>query len=266
VARIQKTFTNLALSIFAQCWPQANVTKVQALKSHLLRSTHGFFNREGGFSSGAFDGLNTSFAVGDDPAVVGRNLSLVCETLQLSPRVVFTALQVHGDHVIEAPFEGELRADALWTLRPKTAIGVRTADCVPVLIEDVRTQRVAAVHAGWRGVAASIATKVVRLFIEQGSKAPDLRVALGPCIAACCFEVSLELAQSFELQFGTSAVSGGAARIDLRRCIQLDLMRDGLAADQIDVLKACTACDQQFYSHRRDRGVTGRQLSVICCG
>jgi polyphenol oxidase len=239
---------------------------VQVLKSHLLRSTHGFFSREGGFSSGAFEGLNTSFAVGDDPALVGRNLSLVGKTLQLSPPFVFTALQVHGDHAIEAPYDGELQADALWTLRPKTAVGVRTADCVPVLIEDVRTPRVAAVHAGWRGVAAGIATKVVRLFIEQGSKAPDLRVALGPCIAACCFEVSPALAQSFQQQFGTSALSRGAAHVDLRRCIQLDLMREGLAADQIDVLKACTVCDPRFYSHRRDQGVTGRQLSVICCG
>jgi YfiH family protein len=153
---------------------------------------------------------------------------------------------------------------------------VFTADCVPVLLADPRTGACAAVHAGWRGVVAGVAGAAVRALIEgHGSRPADLRVALGPCIGICCFEVGPEVAAAFAAARPPAGGEGvvhtiaggrpGHPHIDLRRALALELAGLGVPAQQVDVSSACTRCDpeRRFYSYRRDDGRTGAQMAVI---
>ena len=186
-----------------------------------------------------------------------------------------TVQQVHGTQVLEARLDAQGNsgvplqvgtADALWTDAPRLALVVRTADCIPLLIEDGRTGNVAAVHSGWKGTLGEIAKFAVEAFKAHGSQVADLRCALGPSIQSCCYEVDEALARRFEGGFGSPTVieRNGRSYLDLARALGVTLKRQGLLPEQVDNLGMCTACDgARFFSHRRDRGATGRHWSYI---
>lgn len=236
---------------------------MQLFKSTLLRAPHGFASRDGGVSEGPFSSLNASHSVGDRAEAVDENLRRLAKAANGSELLTIT--QVHG---VELSHDrGGIDADGLWSARRGVALGIRTADCLPVLIEDRAGRRVAAVHAGWRGVIGLIAVKMVERFAELGSPKDQLRVALGPAIQRCCFEVDGELPERFEGAFGPSVVVEGFAKphLDLSLAVRVSLEAAGVLPEHIEVLPQCTHCDERFFSHRRDRGVTGRQLSFITC-
>lgn len=226
---------------------------------------------------GAFASLNAALTVGDERAHVEENLRRLAAAAQVDVSRLATVSQVHGDRVLQArgggasgalsPPLGE--ADALWTQEPGVAVGIRTADCLPMLLEDPVGRRVAAAHAGWRGVIAEIAARTVEALQAAGSRAGDLRVAIGPCIQRCCFEVDGELPERFERAFGAEVVvrvPGKAKRhLDLPLAVRRTLVRAGVPEAQVAVVAACTCCERRFFSHRRERGVTGRHLSFIRC-
>lgn len=225
--------------------------------------------RTGGVSVPPFDSLNSSFSVGDDPARVTENLARLAARAGVEPSRLLFVKQVHGDRVVEAVKAGpDTEADALWTDVPGTAVGVRTADCVPILIEDPRG-RVAAVHAGWRGVIAEIAARTLEQLVERGGRLAELKVAIGPCIQRCCFEVDGELPERFEAAFGAGVIHrpGGKQKVhlDLPRAVQQTLVKLGVPEGHVVALPQCTMCDGRFFSHRRERGITGRHLSFISC-
>lgn len=216
-----------------------------------------------------FDSLNCSNAVGDDPAAVAVNLARLAAAAGVEPGRLAVVKQVHGDRVVEAAqATAQTEADALWTDVPGTAVGVRTADCLPILIEDPRG-RVAAVHAGWRGVISEIVARTVEQLVARGAQVGELRVALGPCIQRCCFEVDGDLPGRFEATFGPEVVISRADRarphLDLPLAVQKTLARLGVPAGHVVALPQCTMCDGRFFSHRREQGLTGRQLSFITC-
>jgi YfiH family protein len=267
------------------------------LTSRLLSAAsvvHGFSVRDGGVSAGPFSTLNVSRAVGDEPAAVERNLELLAEAAGLAGgRAFATATQVHGDRVLAFAPSGlrELfaesqpvgqplgaadpaneSADAIVGLAPGAAVGVRVADCVPVLLHDPESGAVAAVHSGWRGARLSIAARGVRgLQHAAGSDPARVLAAIGPCIGRCCYEVSRELAALFRDLFGPEAADdpAGASQphLDLRRCVERALLESGLTPDHIEQVEGCTACDAAlFFSHRRDQGRTGRHLAFAAGG
>ena len=187
----------------------------------------------------------------------------------MSPEKLFTVKQVHGDRVVEAAHTtGQTEADALWTNVPGTAVGVRTADCLPILIEDPRG-RVAAVHAGWRGVISEIVARTIEQLVSQGAKVDELRVAIGPCIQRCCFEVDGALAERFGGSFGREVIVQAEGqprpRLDLPRAVKQTLERVGVLPGHVATLPQCTRCEGRFFSHRREHGLTGRHLSFISC-
>jgi polyphenol oxidase len=145
------------------------------------------------------------------------------------------------------------------------SLGVRTADCVPILLLDSRFRAIAAVHAGWRGTAAQIAAHTVeRMRTEFHSDAQDLYAALGPCIRPCCYEVGVEVAAQFE-SLGAVRATNGARRLDLALANRRQLERAGLGAEHIFDCGLCTACSaEQFFSYRREPGNLGRMLASIC--
>ncbi len=214
-----------------------------------------------------YDSLNSSLVVGDVESAVTQNLSLLAKAAGVEPARLRSVKQVHGARVVEAKdstFDTE--ADAIWTDVPGTAVGVRTADCLPVLIEDPKG-RVAAVHAGWRGVISEIVARTIEIFVASGGKASELRVAIGPCIQRCCFEVDGDLPARFVSAFGEDVLVRGKEKphLDLPLAVQKTLAKAGVPSSHVVTLTQCTMCDPRFFSHRRDRGVTGRHLSFITC-
>ncbi len=175
-------------------------------------------------------------------------------------RKLVTVHQVHGNRVVEAA-EAPAEADAVWTARPGVALGVKTADCVPLLLEDPVGRRVAAVHSGWRGTWAEIAPLAVAAL---GGQPRELRAAIGPCIRVCCYVVSDELAEQFSSRYGAPVVQrrDGKPHLDLAKTVRLQLQRAGVSHID-DVGDLCTSCDRRFHSFRREKGAPGRQVSFI---
>ncbi len=168
--------------------------------------------------------------------------------------------QAHGAAVVRVDAPGHCGdGDALVTGQPGLWLEIRTADCVPLLIADPVLRVVAAVHAGWRGTEARIVeATVAALAREWGSRPGDLRVAIGPSIGGCCFEVGEDVAAHFV---------GHITRTAPRPCVDLvSANREQLAAagvTSIDALGLCTVCEpDRFHSFRRDKG-TGRMVAAI---
>ncbi|MES1210372.1 MAG: peptidoglycan editing factor PgeF [Pseudomonadota bacterium] len=239
---------------------------------------HGFTTRAGGVSAPPYDALNLGGKWGDEPAHVLENRRRLAEAVGGHP---FVARQVHGT-VIRRVRAGDdpaavarHEADGLCTDVPGLVVGVFVADCVPVLLADPRTGACAAVHAGWRGTVAGILPEAVRtLASEFGSRPADLRVALGPAIGPCCFEVGLEVAEAVVSAIPDARASGivlpsprgraDKAHVDLHAANRLLLERAGVDPGAVDAVAACTHHDRErFFSFRRDGAATGQQMGVI---
>ncbi|HEY6910932.1 MAG TPA: peptidoglycan editing factor PgeF [Myxococcales bacterium] len=244
--------------------------------SHLLSVAgvvHGFSLREGGVSGGPFSSLNLGGSVGDSEEAVRENHRLLQQAAGLGAEIA-TARQVHGDRIVDdrgrevlAPTEPQAEgADGVVALG-EGAVGVRVADCVPVLLH--AGQGVAAVHSGWRGARLSIAARGVRaLQHAAGADPARMLAAIGPCIGRCCYEVSPELAAAFRALFGEGAADDPAKiprpHLDLRFGVERSLREAGVPAERIEQVEGCTSCDTgAFFSHRRDKGRTGRHLAFI---
>ncbi len=240
---------------------------MELITSRLLEVPHGFPTREGGVSTGPWASLNAGGSVGDTPAAVEMNLGLLAAAAKVERERLFEVSQVHGDRVLAAAVCAQMEADALWSGTEGDAVGVKTADCVPILLVDPRGRRVAAVHSGWKGTWSEIAARTVEALVVAGSRPSDLRVAIGPSIGPCCYGVSEARAVLFATRFPKEVCVRGAAgpSLDLALAVQATLVRSGVPAVQIDNLRLCTSCDQRFFSHRRDRGLTGRHLSFVTC-
>ena len=246
------------------------------LTSRLLSAAgiaHGFSLRSGGVSSGPFSSLNLSASVGDDEAAVRENHELLREAAGLTGRLA-TAHQVHGDCVVDARMQEifpptaaqEPGADAVLALADG-AVGVRVADCVPILVH--AGAAAAAVHAGWRGTRLQIAGRAIRaLQHAAGADPARMLAAIGPCIGRCCYEVSQDFAATFRALFGPEAADDPAVNpkphLDLRYCVEQSLLHAGVPRERIEQVEGCTSCDSgAFFSHRRDKGRTGRHLAFI---
>lgn len=245
------------------------------LRSSRFPAHHGFTTRAGGVSEGPFASLNLGFKVGDDPDKVVRNHERLVELGRFAPSALRLVSQVHGDRVLQAreqdrtdPWAPLGEADAVWTEDPGLVVGIRVADCVPILLADPVGKRVAAVHSGWRGTELRISQRAVETLGWRGSKAADLRAAIGPHIRSCCYAVSAELAGKFQAAFGKQVAfaRGGQWSLDLTYAIRATLEQAGVSPAHIDDVGGCTSCDpERFFSHRRDRGVTGRHLGFVAC-
>jgi purine-nucleoside/S-methyl-5'-thioadenosine phosphorylase / adenosine deaminase len=229
---------------------------------------HGYFGRDGGVSGGELGTLNVSERVGDEATSVAANWSRVRRALPgLS---VVRMQQVHGTRVVpvataEQPV-GE--ADGMLTTQPGIGLAVLTADCVPMLAF-APGRAVMAVHAGWRGSLAGTGPAALQLAERELGIAPsEWRVALGPSIGGCCYEVEADIGRQFVERWGAMPdawqPAGDHGHLDLRRANRAILVASGVNADAIVDVGPCTSCaNERFFSHRRSQGRAGRQLSVI---
>ncbi len=163
--------------------------------------------------------------------------------------------------------------DAIVSAAANVMAGVKTADCVPLLIGDARSGAFAAVHAGWRGTFGGIVFYALeRMMKEYGAKPEDAWVAIGPAAAACCYEVGSEVIDGFKERFADAdslftPTREGHARIDLFKANRDQLISAGVSAKQIYSAPLCTMCRPDlFFSYRREKkllGKVGRLMSVI---
>ncbi|HEX8843233.1 MAG TPA: peptidoglycan editing factor PgeF [Pyrinomonadaceae bacterium] len=173
----------------------------------------------------------------------------------------------------EASLGENVYCDALTTNVPRILLGVKTADCVPVLLADARTRACAAVHAGWRGTLQSIVRRALeRMAEEYGTRAEDVRAAIGPAALGCCYEVGHEVIEAFHERFTDAdhlfrRTREGHALVDLHRANREQLIAGGVSGEKIHVAPLCTICRPDlFFSYRREKrvhGRTGRLMSVI---
>jgi YfiH family protein len=179
-----------------------------------------------------------------------------------------TVRQVHGTRVVVAePAAEPPEADGIATRERGVAVGVVTADCVPVLLLARATGTVAAVHAGWRGAAAGVLESALgRLRAAFGAAPSDVEVTLGPSIGPCCYRVGVEVQAAFTARTGTITASawepaGDRLVLDLRAAARLLLENAGVSS--VVSVGPCTQCTPAFASYRRDGADAGRQLSFI---
>ena len=173
-------------------------------------------------------------------------------------RVIQTRKQVHGARAVHAAEAEGQEADAIVGAGSSVAVGVRVADCVPVLAADEATGRVVAIHAGWRGVAAGVVREGIGLL--AGGRARVL-AAVGPCIGACCFEVGLEVAERVGFVVRRE---GDKAYVDLRAAVRSQLEAAGVGGRDIEDVPGCTRHEAElFHSFRRDGAHSGRMLAAI---
>lgn len=243
------------------------------LRARILEGVlHGFTTREGGVSEGPYASLNLGRATGDSDAAVAENHARMAKEAGFPLAALVTPdRQVHGPEVRVA--DGAEAAtgdcDGVMTVRPETVVGIRTADCVPVLLRDPGSGAVAAVHAGWRGIVARIPANGVALIISRFGADPEKMVAaIGPAIDACCYEVDDATADEIRAAapgLETRNVSrAGHVKVGLRAAVAGQLQAEGLLPASIELVGGCASCEKElFFSHRRDHGKTGRQLSFI---
>jgi len=231
---------------------------------------HAFLGRTGGVSSGHLASLNMGRREEDRPENLVENKRRVGAAFGIDEKKILTVSQVHSDRIVIidnpdiTPEEIKMHeADGIITDVKGIAIGILTADCVPVLLFDRKKKVVAAVHAGWKGTASKISAKAVEMMYERyGSRPQDIAAAIGPAIGPCCYEVGEEVVSAFGHQKGVAVQHGKNWHIDLLKANQLQL-RDAGVTD-IDLSNICTSCRTDlFFSHRKEMGKTGRQLSFI---
>lgn len=183
-----------------------------------------------------------------------------------SPHADVTLRQIHSAQVVNAGgiHDRSEEGDALITDRPKQSIGIRTADCVPILLLDTATRSVAAVHAGWRGTAADIVKRTLEAMRRSfGSEPQNIHAALGPCIRPCCYRVGAEVFNKFSAIFPELECEKSCS-LDLAEANRRQMQTSGVLADRIFDSGLCTTCEAtQFYSYRREPDNPGRMVSAI---
>jgi YfiH family protein len=211
-----------------------------------------FSTRYGGVSGGAYESLNLGLLTDDAPVNVAENRRRLCEAVGADPERLAMNRQVHAATVNRAEAgERGREGDGLWTDVPGVPMLKVTADCLPVVLARQNGEpALALLHAGRLGLLEGI--------LEAGIDAlGDVRLAavVGPGIGPCCYEVGGEIADTYRARFGPGAVRG--RNLDLWATAER-VLRDG-GIDAVERVDVCTACNPEFFSHRRDRGATGRQ-------
>jgi YfiH family protein len=252
-----------------------SINGITHYSSTLLESTtsvvHAFLGRTGGVSSGHLSSLNMGRRDEDAPGNIMENKRRVAEAFGIDAGKMFTVSQVHGDRVFIldradlSPEEVKTReADAIVTSINGIAIGVLTADCVPILLHDRKNGVIAAIHAGWKGTAQKIARKCVKTMQERfGTEPKHVTAAIGPAIGPCCYRVNDDVVAAVGYTDRVAKPCEFHWKLDLQKANMLQLQEEGVV--EIDNSGICTSCrNDLFFSHRKEGGRTGRQLSFIC--
>jgi len=252
--------------------------QLEYLQADGITVPHCFTTRLGGVSTGFLASMNLGVSRGETLENVGENYAVLGRALGFDPKNLVLTRQIHSDIVRVVTKADHLgvdhhdypECDGLVTNDPGTALVIFTADCTPILLHDPVTGAVGACHAGWRGTAADIAGKTVRAMAENfGTDPKNIRAAIGPNIAACCFETDADVPDAMLAALGDAAKQhitpkGEKYYVNLKAINAQFLHRAGVR--HIDISDACTACRTDlFWSHRRMGQQRGSQGAIIQC-
>jgi YfiH family protein len=235
---------------------------------------HAIFQRQGGVSPKPWHSLNLGGGLGDDSGRVSENRDLALKSVDRLPSSVYDVWQVHSIRAVRATAargsEHPIRADIIVTDKPEVTLLMRFADCVPIMVHDPEHNAVGIAHAGWLGTIQNASSRLVQFMTDEfGSKPRKLIAGIGPSIGPCHYEVGKDVIESVHHSFGAE---GGAfltkkesgIYFDLWSANRYQLEQTGL--EQIEVSEICTAChNRHWYSHRAERGRTGRFGAIIAC-
>jgi YfiH family protein len=243
-----------------------------------------FTGRGGGSSRGSWASFNLSFRVGDVPEAVRANRQQLMAIFHREAGAVTETRQVHGAQVLrcDADFtageeayrltpEGEPpEADALISHQTGRCLNMFFADCIPLAFFDQVRRAVALTHAGWKGTVLDVAGATVRsLTAHYGCEPRHIEALIGPGIGPCCFAISPDLAERVRQEWGGADEiawrgSPGVPYWDLKRTNRRLLLAAGLTEEHLLDCGLCTSCGaEDFFSYRRDNGITGRMGAVI---
>ncbi|MBU8786335.1 MULTISPECIES: peptidoglycan editing factor PgeF [Bacillus] len=244
--------------------------------------TAGFTTKNGGESKPPFQSLNTGLHVQDDERHVEKNRKKIAGFLQTDLRNWVFADQTHEDRIQKVTREHEGRGafqydtaleatDGLYTNEKNLFLALCFADCVPVYFYDPVRSLAGVAHAGWKGTVKGIAGKMVETWVtREGSNPGDIQAVIGPSIGACCYTVDdrvINKVKQLPLQEVDKAflpAEEGEYSLELKEVNRQLLIHAGIPDAQIKVSSLCTSCERSlFFSHRRDRGKTGRMMSFI---
>ncbi len=241
----------------------------------------GFTLRSGGQSKAPYASNNFGLHVGDEPADVIANRRTLCEQIGMSFKMFTCANQVHGNEVVQvtATRGGAGSTDSVETIGDVDGMHTNEAgvllasfyaDCVPLYFLDPQTRAIGLAHAGWKGTVARISAKMLNAMQQAyGSEVDDIRVAIGPSIGGCCYEVDERIIEqvrhaSPQWQRSVTAVGNGKYMLDLRTLNELIVIESGVLPKHIVRTNWCTSCRTDlFFSHRKEAGKTGRMASYI---
>lgn len=239
---------------------------------------HCFTTRLGGVSTGALASMNLAIKLDESKENVAENYRILGRELGFSLDDLVLTRQTHST-IVRGVDRSDCRGcfhrdypecDALITNTPGITLTVFTADCTPILFCDPVTGAVGAAHAGWRGTAGDIAGKTVAAMEAHfGCKRSNIRCAIGPNIAQCCFETDADVPDAMIAALGEEAKAhiqqkGNKYYVNLKAMNAAFLRRAGV--QHIEISDACTACDpQRFWSHRKVADRRGSQGALIVC-
>ena len=249
-------------------------------KSDRIKSPHAFATRIGGVSINEHTrSLNLAFGRGDDEDTVKENLRLFGEAVGFESNSVVSMPQIHSNRVIDVCSDmcGEgyftlpsVECDGYVTSERGVAVGVKTADCVPILLEDAEAGVICALHAGWRGTFSDICGEGIRKMTCHGADIYRIVVAIGPSICQKCYEVGQDVVDAAASCMGDDALAffepkeEGKYLVDIKGANRYLLERAGLKPENIEILDLCTyEHPDLFWSHRYTKGKRGTMLSVI---
>lgn len=231
-----------------------------------ISANHGFFGRNGGVSEGVFASLNCGVGSSDTPENAVENRSLVQQELRANKLI--TLHQTHSNMTITNP-TARVEGDAIVTNQRGLAIGVLTADCLPLLFEDSQAGIIGAAHAGWKGAHAGIAESCIAAMQELGAK--NIRAAIGPCLQEESFEVQQDFIDIFLKQSAQNQKFfksyGAQTHFNNVEYVAEILQRKGV--ENIEIIAEDTLSQpEKFFSYRHSRQNNhadyGRQISAIC--
>jgi YfiH family protein len=229
------------------------------LVSENIGCVHGFSTRHGGVSPAPFHSLNLGGSE-DKQENIAKNRALALNALKLSTNELCFLKQVHGTTVCTAS-PGQQEGDALVSNQKNLALAISIADCYPILFHDPVNGVIGAAHAGWRGTVSGISTAVIDRMKALGADPETTRVAIGQGISQARFEVGEEVIEQFKKN-GFPESCRNKNHLDLIKCNIFTLQKNGISLKNIWTMNRCTFEDD-FFSYRRDKGVTGRMWAVI---
>lgn len=254
------------------------VGTLEYLTAEGISVPHCFTTRYGGVSQGQFASMNIAIKEGEREENVEKNLGILASALGFDPQKLVLTRQTHTDIVRRVTREDHRglfhrdypECDGLVTNDPGVTLMIFTADCTPILLHDPVTGAVGACHAGWKGTAQDIGGKTVAAMVwEFGCDPANIRAAIGPNIAQCCFETDGDVPAAMLETYGEAARNfirpvGDKYYVNLKEINALSLRRRGVR--HVEISESCTMCEHdRFWSHRYTRGLRGSQGALIGC-